>query len=162
MHRFNTDILPLKDKLFRLAMRITLNRQDAEDVVQETMLKLWRQRERWDAIDSIEAYAMTTCRHIALDNVEDKGNNMPSIEDEKPREEATDPYQRMFQREQLGVVSAIIATLPEKQRTCIQLRDFEGKSYREIATILEITEDQVKINIFRARKAIKERLFPGE
>lgn len=48
--------------------------------------------------------------------------------------------------------------MPEKQRTCMQLRDFEGKTYKEIATILDITEEQVKINIFRARKCIKEKI----
>ena len=47
--------------------------------------------------------------------------------------------------------------LPEKQRSCMQLRDIEGKSYKDIATILNITEEQVKINIFRARQTIREQ-----
>jgi RNA polymerase sigma-70 factor (ECF subfamily) len=47
--------------------------------------------------------------------------------------------------------------LPEKQRSCMQLRDMEGKSYKDIAAILGITEEQVKVNIFRARQTIKER-----
>ena len=49
-------------------------------------------------------------------------------------------------------------SLPEKQRIAMQLRDFEGKSYKEIADIMEITEDQVKVNIFRARQAVKSKL----
>ena len=51
----------------------------------------------------------------------------------------------------------IIDTLPEKQRSCMQLRDFEGKSYKEIAQIMGVSEDQVKVNIYRARQAIKEK-----
>ena len=65
---FRNDILPLKDVLYRLALRITLDSAEAEDIVQETMLKLWNRRERWDEIDSIEAFAMTICRNLALDH----------------------------------------------------------------------------------------------
>ena len=51
----------------------------------------------------------------------------------------------------------LVDSLPEKQRSCVQLRDFEGKPYKEIADILGITEQQVKVNIFRARQTIKQR-----
>lgn len=155
---FRTDILPLKDKLFRLALRITMNRQEAEDVVQDTMIKLWNQRERWQDIDSIEAYALTICRNKALDAQDRMGNKTISLESVKQYDRPTDPYRQMFQRERLRQVHDIINQLPEKQRSCMQLRDIEGKQYREIADILQITEDQVKVNIFRARKAIKQRL----
>ena len=64
---FRTDVLPLKDELFRLALRITLNRADAEDVVQETMLKVWNKREQWHEIESMEAFCLTICRNLALD-----------------------------------------------------------------------------------------------
>ena len=52
--------------------------------------------------------------------------------------------------------------LPEKQRSVMQLRDFEGKSYKEIAAILNISEEQVKVNIFRARQAIKQKFIQAE
>ena len=52
---FRTDVLPLKNELFRMALRITLNRDDAEDVVQETMMKVWNRREQWAQIESMEA-----------------------------------------------------------------------------------------------------------
>ena len=51
----------------------------------------------------------------------------------------------------------IVNALPEKQRSCMQLRDFEGKTYKEIANIMDISEDQVKINLFRARQTVKQR-----
>ena len=66
---FRTDVLPLKDELFRLALRITLNRADAEDVVQETMLKVWNRRDSWAELESIEAYCLTICRNLALDKM---------------------------------------------------------------------------------------------
>lgn len=160
---FRTDILPLKDKLFRLALRITMNREEAEDVVQETMIKLWNQRQRWDEIDNIEAYALQACRNKALDANDRASNKVVSLEgmQEEGQPLSTrhmDPYHQMFQREKLQQISEMMNALPEKQRTCMQLRDIEGKSYQEISQILSITEDQVKVNIFRARKAIKLKL----
>ena len=62
-----------------------------------------------------------------------------------------------MQRDRVAMVRALIAQLPEKQRTCMQLRDMEGKAYKEIAQVLGITEQQVKVNIFRARQTVKER-----
>lgn len=62
-----------------------------------------------------------------------------------------------MQRDRIRLVRLLIDSLPEKQRSCMQLRDIEEKSYRDIATILGISEEQVKINIFRARQTIRER-----
>ena len=63
----------------------------------------------------------------------------------------------MIQKDKLDIVKRMIDELPEKQRSCIQLLDIEGKAYKDIALILGITEEQVKINIFRARQTIKQR-----
>ena len=64
---------------------------------------------------------------------------------------------RLAQSEQLGLIHRLLNELPEKQRSIMQLRDIEGKSYKEIADILQITEEQVKINLFRSRQKIKQR-----
>ena len=72
---------------------------------------------------------------------------------------ASNPEEQTVQRDRVQLVRQLIDQLPEKQRSVMQLRDFEGKSYRDIATILQISEEQVKINIFRARKTIKERFL---
>ena len=97
---FRDDVLPLKNVLYRLALRITLSREEAED---------------------------------------------------------DDPYERAAQRDRVEQVRRIVDSLPEKQRSCMQLRDFEGKSYKEIALALAISEEQVKVNIFRARQAVKQK-----
>ena len=69
---FKNDVLPLKDKLFRLALRITLNREEAEDIVQDTLMKLWNQRDEWSAIQNMAPYSMTICRNLSLDPREKK------------------------------------------------------------------------------------------
>ena len=156
---FRNDVLPLKNKLFRLALRITLNREEAEDVVQDTLIKIWNSRDRWQQLDSIEAYSLTIVRNLSLDRIKKMENQNDSLEEEKTErpDVSSNPSERMIQKEKLDIVKRMIDELPEKQRCCMQLRDIEGKPYKDIAHILGITEEQVKVNIFRARQTIKQR-----
>lgn len=163
---FRTDVLPLKNELFRLALRITLNRADAEDVVQETMLKVWNRREQWKQIESIEAFCMTICRNTALDRQKRTENSNASLEDvehETPDHSyGANPEEQAVQHDRVERVRRLMDRLPEKQRTCMQLRDVEGKTYKEIACVMGITEQQVKVNIFRARQTIKQEYLKQE
>ena len=156
---FRNDVLPLKNELFRLALRITLNRAEAEDIVQDTLIKVWNRREEWNAIDSIEAFSLTVCRNLSLDRIKKKGNDNDSLEDVKVAEPlaSSNPQDRMIQTDKVRLIRQIVDGLPEKQRSCMQLRDFEGKTYKEIASVLDISEEQVKVNIFRARQTVKQK-----
>ena len=80
---FRNDVLPLKDKLFRLALRITLNREEAEDIVQDTLIKVWNSRNKWQQLDSNEAYSLTIARNLSLDRIKKMENQNGSLEDEK-------------------------------------------------------------------------------
>ena len=162
---FRNDVLPLKNELFRLALRITLSRAEAEDVVQETMIKVWNKRDHWDEIDSIEAFCLTICRNISLDKIKKAENQNQSIEeghDAPDLSYTSNPEELAMQRDRIRLIRHLIDHLPEKQRSCMQLRDFEGKSYKEIAQVLGISEEQVKINIFRARQTIKQKYIETE
>ena len=155
---FRNDVLPLKNQLFRLALRITLSREEAEDIVQDTMIKVWDKRYEWSNIDSIEAYSLRICRNLSLDRLKKRDNQNDSLEEEQlDTVHTSTPQDRLIDQDRLRVVKEIVDSLPEKQRSCMQLRDFEGKQYKEIANILGITEEQVKVNIFRARQAVKQR-----
>lgn len=155
---FRNDVLPLKNQLFRLALRITLSREEAEDIVQDTMIKVWDKRYEWSNIDSIEAYSLRICRNLSLDRLKKRDNQNDSLEEEQlDTVHTSTPQDRLIEQDRLRVVKEIVDSLPEKQRSCMQLRDFEGKQYKEIADILGITEEQVKVNIFRARQAVKQR-----
>jgi RNA polymerase sigma-70 factor (ECF subfamily) len=160
MISFHTDILPLKNELYRLALRITMNAADAEDVVQETMMKVWNRRDQWDQIESIEAFCLTICRNLSLDKVRRMDNQAQTLDaayDPKDQGVASNPEEQAIQSDRVRLVRQMISQLPEKQRSCMQLRDMEGKSYKDIATVLDITEEQVKVNIFRARQTIREK-----
>lgn len=155
---FSNDVLPLKNILYRLALRITQNAQEAQDIVQDTLLKVWSKREQWNEIESIEAFSLAICRNLALDTIKSSANKNSSIDENVAQHQAKtfDPLEQTLQNDRVQTIKKIIDALPEKQKTCIQLRDIEGKQYKEIAQILQISEEQVKINIFRARKAVKE------
>ena len=157
---FQSDILPLKNELYRMALRITMNAADAEDVVQETMMKVWNRRDQWNQIESIGAFCLTICRNVSLDKVRRMDNQTQSLDaayDPKDQGVASNPEEQAIQSDRVRLVRQMINQLPEKQRSCMQLRDMEGKSYKDIATILDITEEQVKVNIFRARQTIREQ-----
>ena len=136
---FRNDILPLKDKLFRLALRITFDRAEAEDVVQETLIRVWNKRdERKDS------------RTVEL-----------TLEMEQASD-ASSPYEKLVNKERMTLIHRLMNKLPEKQRLIMLLRDVEGKSYKEIAAVLNLTEEQVKVNLFRARQKVKQTFIDIE
>ena len=156
---FRNDVLPLKNELYRLALRITLNNAEAEDIVQETMIRIWKKKEEWGDIESIEAFSLTICRNLSLDHTKKKENVNLTFDDDSHDSEdiSPNPYEQLTHNDRVALVKRLINELPERQRSVMQLRDIEGKSYKEIATILGMSEDQVKINIFRARQRIKQK-----
>lgn len=149
------DILPLKNIMYRLALRITLNSQEAEDIVQDVIIKLWKQQSGGTHINNLEAYTLRMVRNLALDRQRMKVNQTENI-DGMDFSGTSSVEDSIEQDERISRIRQAMAQLPEKQRIAMQLRDFEGRSYKEIADIMEITEDQVKVNIFRARQTIRQ------
>lgn len=150
--------MPLKDKLYRLALRITLNSAEAEDVVQETMIRVWNRREEWQQFDSIEAYCLTVTKNLAIDRSQQKeAQNVELTPETQETPDASSPYDQLVNEERMNIIHQLVNNLPEKQRIIMQLRDIEGKSYKEISEILQLTEEQVKVNLFRARQKVRQR-----
>lgn len=161
---FRNDILPLKDKLFRLALRITFDRAEAEDVVQETLIRVWNKRDEWSQFGSVEVYCLTVARNLAIDRSERKDSRTVelTLDMEQASDEASSPYEKLVNKERMALIHRLMNKLPEKQRLIMQLRDIEGKSYKEIAVVLSLTEEQVKVNLFRARQKVKQMFIDIE
>ena len=131
------------------------------DVVQDAMVKVWQQQERMAELQNMEAWCMRIVRNLSLDRLKskkyrrtedlDKAGNMPGSQQQNPHSSAE-------QQDVMGRVHQSIAELPEKYRTIIQLRDIDGYTYQEIAEILELEPGDVKVNLHRARKAVREKL----
>lgn len=156
---FRDDVLPLKDKIFRLALRITLSRAEAEDIVQDVLIKVWNRRDDLAEVDSIEAYSLTVCRNLSLDRLQRKENDNVNLDDAPPTEaDDAPPDLQMIRNERIDNIKRLIERLPTPQRAAMQLRDMEGKTYKEISAITGQTEEQVKVNIFRARQYIRKQI----
>jgi RNA polymerase sigma-70 factor (ECF subfamily) len=154
---FKKRIFPIVDKLFRLALSITGNKQDAEDVVQDTLFHVWEKREKLDSIQNVEAYCFRSARNIALNKIALKENQQEAIPDNFDiAEQRSNSQDRLEEEEQMAMLEKCIEQLPEKQRTIFQLRSVEGFSYKQIAAVLNIPEEQVKVNLFRSRQKLKE------
>ena len=154
---FRKDVLPLKDKLFRLALRITFDWAEAEDVVQETLIRVWNKREEWHELDSLEAYCLTITKNLAIDRSERKDAQAVQLTEEAEQTpDGVNPHEQLVGKEQMQLIHRLINELPETQRLVVHLRDIEGKSYKDIAVLLNLTEEQVKVNLFRARQKLKQ------
>lgn len=162
---FRLDLLPLKDKIFRTALRLTLAVDEAEDITQDVLLRLWEKRETLTAVESLEAYATTMARHLALDRMAKAENNNRSLDETDnatPDASTLLPDEQMARTERTELVKKLLNTLPEKQRTALLLRDVEENSYAEIATQMGITEADVKVTIHRARTILRNRILKLE
>ena len=154
---FRKDLLPLKDKIYRMGLRITLNAQEAEDLTQDTLLRAWNKRGALGGVDSLEAYCLTICRNLALDRMAKRENANLSLEDYPTDtfDNARTPQEQLEHDEKLQRIHQLFNELPEKQRTALQLRDIEGLSYQEAAAAMEVTEETFKVTLHRARKALR-------
>jgi RNA polymerase sigma-70 factor (ECF subfamily) len=160
---FVDNILPLKTRMFRQALRITASIEDAEDAVNDAMLILWDKRKEWRLINNIEVYAMVLVKNIAINKVRRKDRFNNSIDDNADFADIDlNPHDKLCRNEQRRLVDKIISRLPEKMRKMLLLREIEELSYREIADEMQATEEQVKITIFRARQKIKEIFIKTE
>ena len=169
----------MKDKLFRFAFRLLQHAQEAEDAIQDVMAGIWAKRDEWGQWKNLEAYCMTATRNNCMDRLRKRrsiggqryspGQGGHSGQRLEPEERARqigssepDPYERMMNKEIVQRIRQCMAALPENQQLVIQLREIEGFSYNEIAEVLEMSMDQVKINLFRARNAIKKSMIKQE
>ena len=151
------------DTVFRAAMHNCSCTADAEDVVQDTMIRVWNKRDEWPQFESIEAYCLTIARNLAIDRSQKmEAQNLQLTSEVREMPDTLTPYDRLAQNEQMQLVHRLVNELPERQRTIMQLRDVEGKSYKEIAVVLNLTEEQVKVNLFRARQKVKQRFIDIE
>ncbi|HEY6082336.1 MAG TPA: sigma-70 family RNA polymerase sigma factor [Chitinophagaceae bacterium] len=159
---FQEKVLPASDKLFRFASRLLENEEDARDIVQEVMLKMWKNSSLIHRYQNVEAWCMQIAKNLCLDKLKAgkvRENSKTEIMKAQAVTESITPYQQLEHQDQQRLVGSIMNALPEKQKMAVQLRDIEGFSYKEIADILEIDMNEVKVNIFRARKTLKENLL---
>ena len=160
LEAFQNRVLPAKNKLFRFAFKMLANEDEAKDVVQEVFIKVWNGREQMDGVQNWEAWCMRITKNLSLDRIRAQQRRATdSIEEGVDfKNESLSPHDATEINESMTRINQMIASLPEKQRQVIHLRDIEGYSYNEICDILELDMNQVKVNLFRARNTVREKL----
>lgn len=158
---FQNRVLPAKNKLFRFALRFLGNEEEAKDVVQEVFIRVWNGREQMNEVQNWEAWCMRITKNLSLDRIRtlSRKQTHPLEDGYDIRQESLSPHESTELQESMNRIGQYIAALPEKQRQIIHLRDVEGYSYNEICEILELDMNQVKVNLFRARNAVREKLM---
>jgi RNA polymerase sigma factor (sigma-70 family) len=151
-------IAPFKDKVFRLAKRLLVSTEEAEDATQEVLVKLWNKNENLNNYNSVEAFAMTMTKNYCLDQLKSKrATNLKIVHTNfSDREPSLD--QQVEDVDSLSWVEKIINQLPEQQRLIIQMRDVEQYEFEEMAKILEMNETAIRVALSRARKTIRENM----
>ncbi len=156
---FENRVLPVKNKLYRFALRYLLDEDDAKDIVQEVFLRVWNRKESMQDYQNMEAWCMTMVKNLCLDKLKSKqyiASKMKVDVDIQLNEQS--PYENVAINDTMQKLKEFITLLPEKQRLVFQLRDISGHSYQEICNIAALDMSQVKVYLHRARKFLKDKL----
>ncbi|MDE6205773.1 MAG: RNA polymerase sigma factor [Duncaniella sp.] len=158
-NEFKHVFLPHQRLLYNIALRLSGSPPDAEDLVQETYIRLWKQRDKLASVSDHRAYAVTILRHVCYDALGSRrpesmvitlDNSIP----EPPAENDTDT--EIDRRETVATVRSLIDSLPSPQREIMTMRDIDEMPFDRIAHLTGMTQGNVRITLFRARRQIKE------
>ena len=157
---FNSRIIPVRNKLYRFALKFMKNKQEAEDIVQDVLVKIWNQQNIIDELLNFEAWCMKLVRNQSLDRLKSSHYKNSQLKIDPETESLThSPYQHTEDSNRINIIHRLIGSLPEKQQEVVHLRDVEGYSYLDIAEITGMDVNMVKVYLFRARNTIKTKLL---
>lgn len=151
-------ITPFKDRVFRLAKRLLVSTEEAEDATQEVLVKLWNNKGKLDAYTSVEALAMTMTKNYCLDQLKSKRASEMRIVHSNYTDRQAGLQQQAEDRDSWSWAEKIMETLPEQQKLILQMRDVEEYEFEEIAKIMDMNETAVRVALSRARKTLREQL----
>ena len=151
-------VIPFKDKIFRVAKRLLVSVEEAEDATQEVLLKLWNHRQKFKDYNNPEAFAMTMTKNWCFDQLKSKQAQNLKIVHNNYEDHSQSLQKSIEVNDSLRWVEKHMDALPEKQKLIIQLRDIEQYEFNEIAKILDMTEATIRVSLSRARKSIREKL----
>jgi RNA polymerase sigma-70 factor (ECF subfamily) len=156
---FLTIVMPFKDKLFRMAKRLLVSREEAEDATQEILMKLWSKNEEMGKLKSVEAFAMTMTKNFCLDRLKSKQAANLKLVHSNYRDEKTSLQKQLEAEDSVEWVGKIMEALPEQQKMVLQLRDVEEYDYKEISEMLDMKPTAVRVALSRARKMVRKKLL---
>ncbi|MEM6893353.1 MAG: sigma-70 family RNA polymerase sigma factor [Bacteroidota bacterium] len=152
-------VMPFKDKLYRMAKRLLVSREEAEDATQEVLLRLWSKNESMDEYKNVEAFAMTMTKNLCLDRLKSKQANNLKLVHSNYQDESRSLQKQIEAEDSVRWMEKIMEGLPEQQKIILQLRDIEQYEFEEICELLNMKPTAVRVNLSRARKTVREALL---
>ncbi|MDF9796885.1 RNA polymerase sigma factor (sigma-70 family) [Catalinimonas alkaloidigena] len=155
---FKSAVFPIQGKLYRLAKMMLGNDEEAEDAVQEVLLKLWLNRQNLKNYRSIEALAMIITKNQCLDKLKSAHWRKSEVGEPPDTTHSWDsPYKTTELNDSKEILIKLMHELPEQQKLIMHLRDIEEYSYEEIEKITGLCINNIRVSLSRARKSIREQ-----
>lgn len=155
---FNTLVLPVQQKIFRLSRRLLVSSDAAQDATQEVLIKLWNKKKELNRIKNIEAFAMTLTKNHCLDQLRLKRNQNLRLVHSNYESNSANPHEQLEAKQEWNNVENLMKNLPETQRMILHLRQIEGYDYDKICDIMDMKATAVRVALSRARKTLVEEL----
>lgn len=157
LETFQTAVLPLRGKLLQISLRLLEDGADAEDIVQEVLLRLWNIRSRLEAYRSVEALAVQVTKNLAIDRIRVRRRPEGEVEQLALDSGTKNPAEQLEERDAAACIRRLIDRLPPLQQTIVRMKDVEGYEIAEIAAITGTAPEAIRVNLSRARKKIREQ-----
>ena len=151
---FKETVFCLKDEMYRFAKRFVMSSDEAEDVVQDLMIKFWQKKEELATFGNLKSYAMRSVKNECLNRLKHHDVKMGFADFQIHRSELYHIETNNLKEH----ILQFIKQLPEKQKAVIHLKDVEEYDNSEIAEMLDMEENAVRVNLMRARQKIKEQI----
>ena len=152
-------VMPFKDKLYRLAKRLLVSSEEAEDATQEVLMKLWVRNNKIGNYKNVEAFAMTMTKNFCLDRLKSKQSGNLKLVHSNFTDDNSSLQREVEAKDSVSWVERIMEELPEQQKIVLQLRDVEEYEFDEIAELLEMKPTAIRVTLSRARKTVREKLL---
>ena len=158
-HKFEIEAKRMRPAILRMATHYTEDTDEAEDVVQEVLLKLWFLRERLSQYRSIDALAMVITKHLCFNRKRGQYPDFVSLEEGLTIEGEAGPERKLMEKEWIQELLELIATLPDLQQSILRMKHIDGFEVEEIARLTGSTAIAVRTNLSRARKKVREQFM---
>jgi RNA polymerase sigma factor (sigma-70 family) len=155
-NEFKSKVLPLQPGIYRLATLLLRNREEAEDAVQETFLKLWNHRKELSAVINLRTYTLRTIRNLCLDKLKAGALRIHASEAESLTVADPQAHTHTEVTDSVRAIHKLVDLLPEQQRTVFQLRAVEDLSMEEIEEVTGLNTEHLRVILSRARKTLRE------
>jgi RNA polymerase sigma factor (sigma-70 family) len=156
LEEFNLKVMPVRDKLYRFALALLQNSEEAKDAMQDVFLRLWSHRDQLDNVSNLESYVMKVTKNLCLDKLKFyKNKEMVDLSDRRMRIDNFTPFTTVSFNNLKELMIKLFSALPEQQRLVIHMRDIEHCSFEEIQEVTGMTINNIRVHLSRARQNVK-------